>query len=194
MIDVTKPNVSRFLPPEVKEEVSFAEVVGAQYSYQYGPLFNALRNTLDKDNVYDKSYSPLDDIEGYELYAKDLLHARNSDHMINLKQQIDRGIQSRKTMADAGFAANFGAGFFDPANIIALPFGGPALGFGKSFLRGAASVGALQVGLEAARYPFDPIATVGESALNAVENKPPVTVAAATLRADSPTVAMGSNG
>lgn len=166
MIDVTKPNVSRFLPPEVKEEVSFAEVIGAQYSYQYGPLFNALRNTLDKGNVYDKNYSPLDDIEGYELYAKDLLHARNSDHMINLKQQIDRGIQSRKTMADAGFAANFGAGFFDPANIIALPFGGPALGFGKSFLRGAASVGALQVGLEAARYPFDPIATVGESALN----------------------------
>ena len=55
---------------------------------------------------------------------------------------------------------------FDPANIIALPFGGPALGFGKSFVRGAASVGALQVGLEAARYPFDPIATVGESALN----------------------------
>jgi hypothetical protein len=166
LIDVTKPNVSRFLPPEVKEEVSFAEVIGAQYSYQYGPLFNALRNTLDKGNVYDKNYSPLDDIEGYELYAKDLLHARNSDHMVNLKQQIDRGIQSRKTMADAGFAANFGAGFFDPANIIALPFGGPALGFGKSFLRGAASVGALQVGLEAARYPFDPIATVGESALN----------------------------
>ena len=49
---------------------------------------------------------------------------------------------------------------------MALPFGGPALGLGRAAMRTGTSVAALQTGLEAVRYPFDPIATPQESAMN----------------------------
>ncbi len=83
-----------------------------------------------------------------------------------MKRGIDENEARREVLSNSSFWAQLGAGVFDPINIIALPLGGPALTIGKTALRGAVGVGSLQTGLEAARFPVDPLANITESALN----------------------------
>ena len=154
------------LSNEVSLEVTpFFDTVDASLGYTYDPMLETMYNKVMFSTV-DMEYSPQDDIEGYEEFQSHLLYARNQGHMTSMKRGIDENKARREVLANSSFWAQLGAGVFDPVNLIALPFGGPALTLGKAALRGAAGVGALQTGLEAIRYPVDPLATISESALN----------------------------
>ena len=164
-------SVKRFLnqtnlPEDLKNEaVPFLSTVGASLGYTYDPMLESIYNQIQFPNI-DLQYSPEDDLEGYEEYQDHLLYARNKNHMTSMKRGIKENEARREVLANSSFWAQLGAGVFDPVNLIALPLGGPALTVGKAALRGAVGVGALQTGLEAIRYPVDPLATVSESALN----------------------------
>jgi len=139
--------------------VPFWSTVGASLGYTYDPMLEAIRNRIEFTGV-DLSYSPKDDLKGYEQYGSSLLYARNADHMKSLKRGIDENTKRREILENSSFWSQIGAGIFDPINLVTLPLGGPALTVGKTFLRGAVGIGGLQTGLEAIRYPVDPIASV----------------------------------
>ena len=83
-----------------------------------------------------------------------------------MKAQVDAMKRRRQILANSSLFAQFTAGLFDPLNLIALPFGGPAFGVARSALRVGLGVTALQAPVEVGRQLFDPTATAGESALN----------------------------
>ena len=150
-----------------QQDPTFGQVIGAQLGYSYRPIIDYISNVNTYSDVeFDPTYDPRPDMVGYEDYVETLAHAKNAEHMSVLKNQLDENMKRRETMAAAGFWTNVGAGFFDPVNLIALPFGGPAIGILKSAGRGALAAGTAQVGLEAIRAPFDPLGTTSEVALN----------------------------
>lgn len=150
-----------------EKKPKFFDLVGAQLGYTYQPIINQARNQARFGDVeMDFSYDPRPEIEGYEEYFDTLVHAKNAEHMSVLKSQLFELEDNREVMGRAGFWMNMGAGFIDPVNLIALPFGGPAIGIGKSAFRGAVAAGTTQAFLEGIRAPYDPTGTVGEAALN----------------------------
>jgi len=146
---------------------TFLQTVGSQLRYSYAPIIDTLSNAMEFGNVEtDLNYDPRPDMEGYEDYFDTLVHAKNAEHMSILKNQITSYEKNREVLAEAGFWKNLGAGFLDPVNLVALPFGGPTVGVAKSMLRGGAAAGLIQTGLEGLRVPFDPVATKEEAAIN----------------------------
>jgi len=150
----------------VEQPEFWKDTVPAALGYQYAPIFDSIRNTVKYGTERQAGYSPLDDIDGYEEYQHVLMDALSPAHMTDLKMQINENKQRRQVLADSSFLANIGAGIFDPINLVALPFGGPAAGIGRQFLRSGTGVATVQAGLEVARAPFDPLATTGEVAMN----------------------------
>lgn len=155
------------MPEDISNDVVpfWSGTVAASLGYQYDPFLEYLYNKKEFPEI-DIEYAPENDLEGYEEYQSHLLYARNADHMASMKRGIEENKARREVLSQSSFWAQLGAGLFDPINIIALPLGGPALTLGKAAARGAIGVGSLQTGLEAIRYPVDPLATVSESALN----------------------------
>jgi len=145
--------------------VPFMDTIAASLGYTYDPILEFLYNQVKYPDI-DLNYSPKDNLEGYEEYQDHLLYARNSGHMESMKRGIKENEARREVLSNSSFWSQIGAGIFDPVNIIALPLGGPALTVGKTFARGAIGIGGLQTGLEAIRYPVDPLGSVTESALN----------------------------
>jgi len=154
------------IPLSTEESPEFSEVVRAQLGYSYQPVIDALSNSRFLDIEFDPEYDPRPDMVGYEDYFDTLVHAKNSEHMSVLKDQLDKNAERRQTMADAGFWTNVAAGFLDPVNYVYLPFGGPSVGILRSAGRGALAAGATQAGLETLRAPFDPMGTTSEIAVN----------------------------
>lgn len=160
-------DVAEFQVPEVEEQPEFwRDTVSASLGYQYAPVINFIKNTIKYGDRVEVGYNPLEDMEGYEQYQSHLIHAQSREHMADLKLEVDNNLRRRQVLQDSSVISQFGAGIFDPINLVALPFGGPALGFGRAAMRTGTSVAALQTGLEAVRYPFDPLATPQESAMN----------------------------
>lgn len=149
-----------------KDDPNFFEVVGASVGYTYDPMVEYVSNAIKFRGEEDESYLPLEDIDGYEAYRDDLMDAKNAEHMVELKRAIDENIQRRDILSKATFGQHFFAGLADPVNLVALPFGGPVIGLGRSFLKGGARVAGLQTVLEAGRAPFDPVGTKTEVAVN----------------------------
>lgn len=151
---------------EYGESISFLQTVKAQNSHAYSPFLDALRDKFNYGDDVDVNYDPMEDIGDYNMYAQTLIYAQNEQHMADLKSRIDKGINNRQVLANSSFWAQAGAGLFDPINLIPLPFGGASVNLGKAFLKGGASVGALQAGLEIAKYDLDPLATTEEAFSN----------------------------
>ena len=107
------------------------------------------------------------DLGNYEVYAETLARATSQQHMADMKRVIDESAARRQVLSESTIGAQSVAGIIDPINLIALPFGGPAVGIGKSALRVGAGTAAIQAGLEGAVIqPFDPLQTAQESAIN----------------------------
>ncbi len=152
--------------PEMNQAISFLDTVGATNSVAYSPFIDAYRNHQKYGYEIDSSYNPLEDVKGYEQYFSNLVFAQNAEHMADMKANIDKGISSRRVLANSGFWAQAGAGLFDPINLIPLPFGGAGVGVVRSALRTGAGVGALQAGLEISKSAFDPVQTMEEGVSN----------------------------
>lgn len=142
---------------------SFLDTMSASLGYNYAPVANMVSNSLRYSP--QEGYDWRDDIGEYKSFTSHLYQAVSPEHMAALKSQIDDSISRRETLANSSMLAQFGAGIFDPINLVALPFGGPSIGIGRSALRVGAGVAALETGLEAARQT-DPLQTAQEGALN----------------------------
>lgn len=142
------------------------EVIGAQLNYSYAPIIDTIANDLRYGNRRAPGYDPAKDAGDYIQYPEQVLRAVNPQHMAAIKSNIDKLIEARQVMSNATVGQHLVAGVVDPINLVALPFGGPVAGIGRSALRTGAGVGAIQAGLEAAALPFDPLRTYQESALN----------------------------
>jgi hypothetical protein len=150
----------------VPEAPGLGEVIGAQLGYSYAPTIDSIYNDL-RYGPRDYSYDPKADAGEYLGIAPDLvLRARNEAHMAAIKRSINGMNEDRQILAQATLFQGGVAGILDPINLVALPFGGPTVGIGRSALRIGAGVGAIQAGLEAAALPLDPYRTYQESALN----------------------------
>lgn len=148
---------------------TWTETLHASIGYNYKSFLNAAYlESRYGDVAYDDSLNVMEEIQGteYEQYYNDFKDAKNVNHLNDLKAQVDAMKRRRQILANSSLFAQFTAGIFDPLNLIALPFGGPAFGVAKSALRVGLGVTALQAPLEVGRQLFDPTATYGESALN----------------------------
>ena len=145
---------------------SLGESFAASIGYTYDPVIEHIKNKINYGDVVDKDYNPLEDMKGYEEFGNDLVLAQNALHMQDLKRGIDENLARRRTLSNTGFFTHLFVGLADPINLVALPFGGPAVGVLRSGLRVGSGVAALQVGQEALRAPFDPLNTATESAIN----------------------------
>lgn len=153
--------------PDQAQSPSWFDTLNASLAYQYQPYINAMHNRSRYARIQpDPEYVPADDIEGYEQYKNDLLHAKTKEHMNDLKAQIDHMKQTRETIANSSLMNQFTTQLFDPINLFALPFGGPTLGIAKSAIRVGAGATVIQAPLEAGRQIYDPTSTPAESVIN----------------------------
>ena len=150
-----------------QDDPSWIDTLNANLRYQYQPYINSIYNRNQYANIEaDPEYIPADDLEGYEEFKNDLLHAKNSDHMGDLKAQIDAMKETRQVLGNSSLFAQFTTGLFDPINLLALPFGGPGMGIVRSGLRVGAGATVLQAPLETGRQLLDPTSTPSESVIN----------------------------
>ena len=148
---------------------SWMDTLNANLGYQYKHYVNAMY--LEKkygDVAFDDSLDVMAQIKdtNYERFYGDLKDAKNQDHLNDMIAQIDSMQRRRQVLADSSIWSQLTTGLFDPVNLIALPFGGPALGIGRSALRVGLGVATIQAPLEVGRQVFDPSATYAESGLN----------------------------
>jgi len=165
-LDIFSHNNVFYRGIDIEKDPSFFEVVRASTGYAYDPIYESIRNAIRFRGEADPSYNPLEDIEGYERFRDDLMDAKNAEHMAEMKRAIDENLERREVLGRASFGYHFLAGLADPINLVALPFGGPSVGLARSFLKTGASTAVIQSGQEAVRAPFDPAATMSESAIN----------------------------
>ena len=162
-----QPQVPLLQDVQAPIDVSFGETLSSSLGYTYSPIIDFISNTIKfGEEDRDQNYNPFDDMKGFEGYEDTLKDAVNEEHMNVLKQQLRENIARRNVLANASIGKQIVAGIFDPLNLVALPFGG----IGKTVLTSAgrtgASVGVFSAGVEAIRFPFDPLATPDEVAGN----------------------------
>ena len=87
------------IPVSTEDDPTFFETVKAQLGYSYAPVVDALSNSRFLDIEFDETYDPRPDMVGYEDYMDTLVHAKNAEHMSALKDQLDRNMQRRETLA-----------------------------------------------------------------------------------------------
>jgi len=154
------------VPPNT-QDVSFMSTLNAQLGYAYTPATDALTNFFQfSESDRDNNYDPFADMENFEQYQDHLKDAVNEDHMFQLKRQLMANEKRREILANSSFGSQLVAGIFDPLNLIALPFGGFALGAIRAAGRTGAGVASVQALQEVGRYPFDPLATANEVGAN----------------------------
>ena len=169
---VVNPNSFRYgnfdqLSPQDYRQPSFLDTLSASFGYTYDPAYEAFQNRRRFGTVRQEGYNPLEDLGEYSLHAMELRSAVSPEHMIEMKRGIDESLERRRVLGESSFISQLGAGLFDPLNFLALPFGGPTWGIGRSALRVGAGTAAIQAGVEAALIqPYDAVQTSTESAVN----------------------------
>ena len=151
---------------DFQEEVSFAQGVKASLAYKYVPLVDYISEVSTFPDQPQDGYRARDNISDDMLpYANTLLRATSPEHMEYLQGTVRKGIKTRETLESAGLATQFAAELFDPVNYIGIPFV-KAGSFGYRALRGGTATGAVSIGQEGLRDPFDPVGTQEETAMN----------------------------
>ena len=167
ILSSSAPQYNQKLYSDIPTSTSWTDTLAATLQYNYQPMINAYYNRQTYNDTEQGDYIPMENIpDEYMEFRDDLIHAKNQNHMNDLIAQIDGMRKVRSKLANASLFNQFTAGLFDPINLVALPFGGPTYGIVRSGLRVGTGVAALQAGLEVPRQMFDPVTTMGESAMN----------------------------
>ena len=151
------------------EGPSFGQTLQAQLGYSYDPAYEKIKLFFDeKATTVDDSFDPkqMDNYQSYSDFSSVINEANNEYHYNKIIKNIDDSFERRRVLMDSSLVSQFAAGFFDPINFVALPFGGPAFGVGRSALRVGLGTAAIQAGAETIRHPFDPLSTPTEVAFN----------------------------
>ena len=153
-------------PVDIYPDVSLAETIGASLSYKYDPIADRFLEARNFPDQPEDGYRAIDNIpEGMKEYGSTLLRATNQEHMDYLISTVKKSQNNRLKLANSGVVPQFAAELFDPVNWMGIPFAKVG-SFAQSTLRGGAATGAIVGMQEAVRYPFDPMATPSEVAVN----------------------------
>jgi len=154
---------------EVFPDISFAETVKASLTYKYAPIANRFNEARLYPEQPEEGYRAIDQLksgpEHLKQYSATLLRATNPEHYDYLVSTIDQSVKARRDLHRSGIIPQFGAEVFDPVNWMGIPFARVG-SFTQSTLRGGTATTAVVGMQEAIRYPFDPLATKEEVALN----------------------------
>lgn len=159
---------SRTVSPDLNlqktdEKVPWTKRAVANIKFNYQNQINYLFHRPIYDENFDLTYDMIpNDLKQYAVLLAD---SESETHLDNQISMIRKGLETRVARNQTGFFESLAYELLDPINFIALPFGGPSFGIGKSALRVGAGVTGL-IGLkEATRYPVDPLASAEEVAL-----------------------------
>lgn len=163
-------NAMRDITPGSREvmspDVSFMDTVQSSLSYKYSPIADAWNQARTFPIAPVDGFVARDNIpKEYMQWSSTLVSAVNQEHMDLKIAQIDERIELHKTLQNSGIIPQFGAEVFDIVNWMGVPFM-KAGSISKSFLRGGTGVTSVVAMQEAARYPFDPLATLEEVGAN----------------------------
>jgi len=166
----TKP-VIEYLPDrpvEEQEGPEFMEVVGSMLGMRYDHVIDKIRevNKFGWNPEIEEGFSAVDNVsEDLKMYSVELAKASNMTHLRQLEKDLRDNIARRDVYGNASIGMQIGAEFFDVINYVPLPFiKGGSLTY-KAFKTGAATSGVVAA-QESIRYPFDPLATKQEAAIN----------------------------
>jgi hypothetical protein len=161
----TVPQIAASRGAQLSESPSFMDTVGATLAYRYDPLIDFIEEQ-SRFGTYDlpeEGFSALENIsEDLKPYSSTLLRATNQDHLNFLETQMRQSLETRQTLAESGFGAQFAAEVFDPINWVAIPLS-RGLSVSRAALQSGTGTAAIVAGQEALRYPFDPLATPEET-------------------------------
>lgn len=163
----TAPNI-RLGEKQTISSVDFAEGLKASFLSKYDPIrdFAVETSRFGLETLPEKGYVARENIpDDLKPYGSSLLRATNQNHMDHLAAQLRESMDRRKTQSDTGLFRSFVYEAFDPVNYISIPLRLTGA-IGKTALASGTATAAVAVGQEAIRYPFDPLATKGEVALN----------------------------
>jgi hypothetical protein len=159
--------------------VGFWDAFSATFSYQYMPLLDRAGEAYEfGSRSYQPTFDPFTESNraGYEEYLDELARAKDAEHLAHIKSDIDRRLETKQTLADAGLsnAGVWVGAFIDPLNIaFAIPVWGQLglMAKGGMTVRQAAAAsakGGFVAGLvsEGIRAPFDKTNTFTETGLN----------------------------
>lgn len=154
---------------EVFPDISFAETVKASLTYKYAPIVNRFNEARLYPEQPEEGYRAIDQLnsgpEHLKQYSSTLLRATNQEHYDYLLSTIDQSANARRDLHRSGIIPQFGAEVFDGVNWMGIPFARVG-SFIQSASRGGAATAAVVGMQEGIRYPFDPLATKEEVALN----------------------------
>ena len=154
---------------EVFPDISFAETVKASLTYKYAPIVNRFNEARLYPEQPEEGYRAIDQLnsgpEHLKQYSSTLLRATNQEHYDYLLSTIDQSANARRDLHRSGIIPQFGAEVFDAVNWMGIPFARVG-SFTQSALRGGTATAAVVGMQEGIRYPFDPLATKEEVALN----------------------------
>jgi len=161
----TVPQIAASRGAQLSESPSFMDTVGATLAYRYDPLIDFIEEQ-SRFGTYDlpeEGFSALENIsEDLKPYSSTLLRATNQEHLNFLETQMRQSLETRQTLAESGFGAQFAAEIFDPINWVAIPLS-RGLSVSRAALQSGTGTAAIVAGQEALRYPFDPLATPEEA-------------------------------
>lgn len=167
MADLNRYSPAFFEPTIVSEKSSLKEAAGATLGLRFAPAIDsAVAGIKYAGQDRDPNFKWEDNLGDYGLYATSLYGAKNAQHMAQLKANIDRSIQRREVLSNSTMMTQLGAGLVDPINIVALPLGGPTLGFVKSAVRVGVGTAAVEGTAEAINLQLDPVKTLEEATIN----------------------------
>lgn len=167
MADLNRYSPAFFEPTIVPEQSSFGEVVGATLGLRFAPAIDAISTGIEfNSQERDPNFKWQDNLGDHALYATSLYGAKNAQHMARLKSNIDRGIERRQVLSNSTLLTQLGAGLFDPINFIALPLGGPTVGFARSVARVGAGTAVIEGTSELVNLRLDPVKTIEEATMN----------------------------
>lgn len=177
---IEDPNTFRPLNPsrtvDYGERPSLIDTVSAEMTKTFGATAYAIDSRLYYGSEVQEGYDSFDDMgEFKDRFASHLYSATGPEHMAFLKQGLREGIEARQVLNDAHGFKQFVASGVNPINLIALPFGGPALvsvntlrTVATAGARTAAGVAVIETGAEIVLGWNDPLRTFEEQAMNVV--------------------------
>ena len=167
MSNLNKYSPSLFERTIPEKQSSFGEAVQATLGLRFAPMIESAKmGARYSHQKRDPNFDWEKNLDGYEMYATSLYGAKNELHMQQLKSFIDSGMERRRVLSNSTILTQLGAGLLDPINFIALPLGGPTLGFARSALRVGAGTAAIEGTSELINLQLDPVKTLEEATVN----------------------------
>lgn len=178
IVSQSKAGFAQHLPDSNRElqknGPEFLDVVQASFENE-NTVINFAANGFEFNQQFAplEGYNPLDDIEGFELYADSFIESKSPEHTSALKMQIGHEIDNQQIISESGatgFGAQVAAGITDPIYwplmLVGVGEARMALKSSKAFKQSFLAGGAAEIPAEIVKQQLQETRTLEESAFN----------------------------